>query len=129
MGFWLATGLAAAVVVVVVFKSLATRSFLRGRTPEPLEELYAPVKDQVSFETFSEVLSVLGHAYSIDPRLLRPTDTFSALGKIDSWTLGKAEDQVGKWLREKGVEAPPRLQTVLDLVKCVQSSLATHAAR
>lgn len=129
MGAWLAIGLAAAVAAVVIGKSLATKSALRGRTPEPLETLYGPVRDQVSFEIFSEVLSVLGRVYSIDPRLLRPTDTFAALGKIDSWTLGQAEDQVGKWLKEKGVEAPPRLQTVLDLARCVQSSPATNAAR
>jgi hypothetical protein len=120
MGAWIAIGLAVAVAAVVGFKALATRSVFRGRTPEPLEKIHAPVKDQVSFEIFSEVLSLLGRAYSIDPGLLRPTDTFSALGKIDSWTLGKAEDDVGKWLKEKGVEVPPQLDTVLDLARCVK---------
>lgn len=119
MEAWLALGLAVAVVAVASFKVLATRSVLRGRTPESLEQIYDPVKDQVSFETFSEVLSLLGRAYSINPGLLRPTDTFVELGRIDSWTLGKAEDDVGDWLKKKGVEAPPTLISVLDLARCV----------
>lgn len=129
MGVWLAIGLAAAVAAVVGFKVLATRSVLRGRTPESLERIHDPVKEQVSFETLSDVLSLLGRAYSIDPGLLRPTDTFAALGAIDSWTLGKAEDDVGKWLKEKGVETPPRLDTVLDLARCVEAQVGRNAAR
>lgn len=129
MGLWLVIGLAVAIAAVVVFRALAKRSALQGRTPLPLEDIYSSVKDQVSFEVFSEVWSVLGKAYSVDPQLLRPTDTFLALGKIDSWTLGKGEDDVGKWLKERGVGTPPRLQTVLEFARWVQSSLATNAAR
>jgi len=129
MGIWFAVGLAVAVAAVVSFKALATRAVLRGRTSEPLEKIYAPVKDHVSFETFSEVLSLLGRAYGIDPGLLRPTDTFVELGKIDSWTLGKAEDDVGEWLKKKGVEAPRQLETVLDLARCVNPLVDTNEAR
>jgi hypothetical protein len=129
MGVWFAIGLAVAVAAVVGFKALTTRAVLRGRTSEPLEKIHAPVKDQVSFETLSEVLSLLGRSYGIDPGLLRPTDTFVELAKIDSWTLGKAEDDVGEWLKAKGVEAPRQLDTVLDLAMCVKSLQDTNAAR
>lgn len=129
MGLWLGIGLAVAIAAVVIFKALAKRSVLQGRTPLALEDIYGSVKDQVSFEIFSEVWSVLGKAYSIDPQLLRPTDTFLALGKMDSWTLGKGEDDVGKWLKERGVGTPPQQQTVLEFARWVQSSLAASATR
>jgi hypothetical protein len=127
MGIALAIGLAVTIAAVVLFKALAKRSALQGRTPLPMEDIYDSVKDQVSFEVFSEVWSVLGKAYSIDPELLRPTDTFVALGRMDSWTLGKGEDDVGKWLKERGIGAPPQPQTLIEFARWVQSSLATGA--
>lgn len=129
MGLWLAIGLATAITAVVLLKALAKRSALQGRTTLPLEDIYGSVKDQVSFEIFREVWSVLGKAYSIDPQLLRPTDTFLALAKVDSWTLGKGDDDVGKWLKERGVGTPPQQQTLLEFASWVQSSLAARAAQ
>ncbi len=59
-------------------------------------------------------------AYSIDPRLLRPTDTFNALNRMDSWTLGKGEEEIGKWIEHKGLGTPPELHTILALAQWVQ---------
>ncbi len=129
MGLWLAIGLATAIAAVLVFRAFAKRSVLRGRTPLPLEHAYASVKDQVSFEVFSEVWSALGKAYGMDPRLLRPTDTFIALGEMDSWSLGKGEDQIGRWLKERGHGTPPQLRTLLELAQWVQSSAAGGTGR
>jgi len=87
------------------------------------------VKEHVSFEVFSEVLSFVGRAYSIDSALLRPEDTFMALGKIDSWMLGEGESRIAEWLGEKGVNRPPQLHSVLDLAKFVQSLSGVTGAR
>lgn len=126
MGTWFALGAVVAISAVLVFKALAKRSALRGRTPLPLEDIYAAVKDEVSYEVFNEVWTVLGKAYSLDPKMLRPTDTFLALGKVDSWTLGKGEEAIGDWLKARGIENPPQLNTLLELAKWVQSSPATE---
>src|SRR5882724_5061261 len=129
MGFWLLIGLAVGIAAILIFRGLTKRSAFSGRVPAPLEEVYAPVKDQVSFEVFSEVWSTLGKAYSIDPRLLRPTDTFNTLSKMDSWTLGKGEGDMAKWLEQRGLGTPPRVQTVLELATWVQSSMAGSTPR
>lgn len=129
MELGLAIGLAVAIAAVVIFKALAKRSALQGRTPLRIEDIYGSVKDEVSFEVFSQVWSVIGKAYSIDPQLLRPTDTFLTLGKMDSWTLGKGEDDVEKWLKERGIGLPPQQQTVIEFARWVQSSLAASATR
>ncbi len=120
MGLWLLIALAAAIAAILLFRGLARRSAFAGRTPAPLEEIYRSVKGQVSFEAFSEVWSTLGKAYSIDPRLLRPTDTFNALNRMDSWTLGKGEEEIGKWIEHKGLGTPPELHTILALAQWVQ---------
>jgi hypothetical protein len=90
MGTWLAIGAVMAVGLVLGFRRLAKRSAFAGRTPVPLGDLYAPVREQVSFEVFRDVWTILGKAYSIDPQLLRPADAFSTLNRMDSWTLGRA---------------------------------------
>lgn len=129
MGTWFALGVAVAISAVLVFKALAKRSILRGRTSLPLEEIYAAVKDEVSYEVFKEVWTVLGKAYSLDAGMLRPMDTFLALGKMDSWTLGKGEDDIGEWLKARGLGNPPQLHTLLEFAKWVQSSPANAAVR
>ena len=124
MGIWVAGVLVCAISAVLIFKVLAKRSVVRGRTPLPLEDIHSAEKDDVSFEVFSEVWAVLGNAYSVDPMLLRPTDTFQALGKVDSWTLGSGQDAIEDWLKKCGLGAPPQLHTLLEFAKWVQSSRA-----
>jgi hypothetical protein len=120
MGLWLLIAVVVGIAAVLLFRRLTKRSFLAGRVPEPLEVAYASVKDQVSFEVFREVLEAIGKAYGMDPRLIRPTDTFSELGKADSWVLGKGEDDLTAWVDRKGLGRPTRLQTVLDLATWLQ---------
>lgn len=124
MGMWLAIGVVVAVGLVLGFRRLAKRSAFAGRTPVPLEDLYAPVREQVSFEVFRDVWTTLGKAYSIDPQLLRPADAFSTLNRMDSWTLGKGADDIGGWLQKRGLGNPPPLQTVLEFAAWVQKSTA-----
>jgi hypothetical protein len=122
MGLWLLVGLVAAIGAVLVFRALARRSVFRGRVAVTLTEVHASVKDQVSFEVFSEVWTEMGKAYGVDPRLIRPTDTFADLSKADSWALGKADDHLAKWLDSRGLGRPPQLRTVLDLATWVRGA-------
>jgi len=115
VGMWLLVGLSAAIVVVIASKGIARRSIFRGRVSVPLRELHTTINDQVSFEIFSEVWTEIGKAYRVDPGLIRPTDTFSELSKVDSWSLGKGEDELAEWLDRKRLRRPSELRTVLDL--------------
>lgn len=105
MGIWVAVILVCAISAVPIFKVLAKRSIFRGRSPLPLKDIHGSVKNDVSFGVFSEVWAALGKAYSVDPLLLRPTDTFQALGEVDSWTLGSGEDAIEDWLGKCGFDA------------------------
>jgi hypothetical protein len=129
MGAWFAVAVVVGVASVLGFRALSKRSFVKQRTVSSLEELHASVKEQVSFDVFSEVWAVIGKAYGINPGLIRPGDTFDELGKADSWVLGKGEDDLTKWLDNKGLGRPTQLPTVLDLAIWVQSSLSANAAR
>src|SRR5579885_1734256 len=110
--------------------SSTDQAFLcQARPLMSLEELHAPVKDRVSFEVFSEVWTVLGRAYGIDPRLIQPADTFAELSKADSWDLGKGEDALTEWIDQRGLGRPTQQpQTVLDLATWVQQRSALAGA-
>lgn len=124
MGWWLAIALVVGIALILGFRALAKHSFLKKRTPSTLEVLHASVKDQVSFEVFSEVWAAIGKAYGVDPRLIRPADTFSELSKADSWILGKGEDDLTEWVDKKGFGRPAQLHTALDLAIWLQRSTA-----
>lgn len=111
-----------ATAAVLGFKIFARRSFGQARDPRPLSELYEQVKDEVSAEAFNEVWSKIGEVFSIDPRVLRPTDTLKSLSKIDSWELGEGEDALSSWLVTKQLGKPPVLRTILDLARWVDGT-------
>lgn len=127
LGWWLAIAVIGGAGLVAGFRVLSKRSYVKDRTPSSLEDLHALVKDRVSFEVFREVWAVLGAAYGLDPRLIRPTDTFAELNKADSWTLGKGEDELTAWVDRRGLGRPPQLKTVLDLAAWVEKSAPARA--
>jgi len=121
MGIWLAIGVALATVFVLGSRALSRKTFAKGRVPQSLAELHAQVQTQVSAVVFNEVWSKIGEVFSIDPRLIRPDDTLKSLSGIDSWDLGEGGDALGQWLERKQLGTPPPLETMLDLVKWVDS--------
>lgn len=125
MGIWLIALLVVGTPVVLALKALARKSLVRDRTPQPLTDLHAEVRDQVSIEVFSEVWTKIGDTFSIDSRLIRPNDTLRTLFNIDSWDLGEGEEALGRWIEREGLGTPPKLATVLDLAKWVQTSRAS----
>lgn len=122
MGKWLALLLGISLLTVIGLRWLSRRAFLAGRERQPLEDIHASIEDQLSPATFNEVWSVVGTAFSVDPHLIRPTDTFRNLGKFDSWSLGKGQDDIGEWLETKGIRPASQIQTVLDLARLVETS-------
>ncbi|RDD80255.1 hypothetical protein DVJ77_18290 [Dyella tabacisoli] len=69
------------------------------------------------------VLRAIGESYGLKPEILRLDDPFSALGAIDSWSLGRGQEALEKWLKDNGVlhlKSPPR--TIRDLITFVLSS-------
>lgn len=131
MGWWFGVALVVGTGLVLGFRAVTKRSFVKAWPLVSLEELHAPIKDRVSFEVFSEVWTVLGRAYGIDPRLIQPADTFAELSKADSWVLGKGEDALTEWIDQRGLGRPPQQpQTVLDLATWVQQrSVLAGASR
>lgn len=122
MGILFGIVIALAVVSVLIFKTLARRSFKKNREPQSLSDMYVSLKDQVSSEVFNEVWLKIGESYSIDPQLIRPTDTLQALSDLDSWDLGKGDDALNLWLEHEHLGSPPVLENVLDLAKWIQVS-------
>lgn len=121
--WWIAVIVGAAVFLVLFFRLHERNVFLKGRKPRSLVDIYALVKDQISFQVFEEVWLKIGQAYSIDPKLIRPEDKMMSLSKIDSWDLDKGAQEVDKWLQDNGLNLqilPPTL-TILDIAKRVQS--------
>lgn len=112
--------LVTAALAVLVFKAIARRSFGEGRISQALADVHAPVRDTVSAEVFEEVWLKVGEVFSIDPGLIRPTDTLKSLANVDSWDLGEGGDALSRWLEQKQLGKPPALKTMLDLAKWVQ---------
>ncbi|GAB3254613.1 hypothetical protein [Chitinimonas naiadis] len=127
MEAWLLVLFLLCIAAIWLFRAHARKSFLKGREPRQLVEIHAKVQDQVSKEVFNEVWSKVGEAFTIDPRLIEPSDTLKALSSVDSWDLGKGEDALSQWIEQERFGKPPALATVLDLAKWVQTSRLSRA--
>lgn len=118
LGGLIATG----IVAVIVFRLLAVRRLGRNRKPLDFQEIHHAVADQVSLDTLTLVFEMLGDAYGVEPRLIRPNDPLKHLFDSDSWTLDMGTEKLNKWLQSIGmahVDAQPT--TVLDLLLLVEA--------
>jgi hypothetical protein len=111
----------AGVAAVLIFGYMHKRRLTMGREAIELMVIHGQVADQVSFEVLRDVLSQIGHAYSIDPRMIRPEDALERFSDTDSWMLDAGTERLNKWLIENGLEdSPTSAKTVLDLALLIQ---------
>jgi hypothetical protein len=78
----------------------------------------------ISYETFCRVYEALGRSFSLDPRLIRPSDSFKGILAFDSWALWVGKERMEKWLTDNFelTEAGAPIGTVTDLLWLVQGS-------
>lgn len=109
--------MSAAILLVLLGKHMAKRKIVAGRHPLSFEELHRLTDSQVSIQTVSKVLTMLGESYGLDPRLIRPDDRLKSFFDLDSWTLGAGTERINNWLAQQGVAGHgANLVTVLDLI-------------
>ena len=119
--------LVAVVVLGAVLIGLAIRGWqrraFRQRKLRDLSEVYESEVRQrgVDRETFEDVMNAVAKCFSLDPRVIKPTDSLRAFKAMDSWYLWHGWDQLEDWLARRGAEAPPNPppKTVLDLIEYV----------
>lgn len=113
-------------IFIFVYKRIIRKQFFKDRKPTSLEDIYNTyVKDhKIKYETFAEVYKLLGDSYSVDPRLIRPTDPLKKFFDIDSWDLDVGTEKMNDWLTKTlKIETPPKkeIKTVLDLLIFVET--------
>lgn len=112
----------AGIAVVSGLGYFSKRKLTSNRERMDVAAIHAHVSDEVSLEVFRDVLSKVGQAYSIDPKLIRPEDPLAEFLKADSWALDAGTEQLNRWLVENGVdEQPTSAVTVLDLARLLES--------
>lgn len=118
---WMAL-IVAGIAAVAGLGYLSRRKLTSNREPMDVEVLHAHISDEVGLDVLRDVLDNLGHAYRIDPKLIRPGDCLADLLKADSWLLDAGTESLNRWLVEKGVgEQSPAPVTVLDLARLLES--------
>lgn len=119
-GWLLGTLVVVAVAVVAAARWISKRNALSGRNSISLADMYQQdmTATGTSLEVFEKVLNVVGQAYDIDPRKLRPSDELKTFYGLDSWTLGEGTERLNNRLVEEfGItkfEVEPK--SILELV-------------
>ena len=79
----------------------------------------------VGCETFEKVFNIIGQAYRVDPRKLRPSDKLQVLYDLDTWDIGQGTEELNEQLaKEFGItkfKAEPK--TILDLILEIEKSI------
>lgn len=114
--------IAIGIATVVAFRFYAVRRIDLNRTPIDLQEIHHSIADRVSLDTLKLVFRMLGDAYKIEPRLIRPEDSLRRFFDSDSWRLDVGTEKLNEWLQSIGVkEIDVQPKTVLDLLILVES--------
>lgn len=116
--------IAVSIWLIIIFRFISIKKLIGKRDHQSLDVIYEGIKNEVSFETFSEVFQSLGDSYSIDPRLLRIEDTLIQLQSLDSWSLGSGTEKMEKWLTDRGItKCDVKLTSVKDILLLVESNM------
>ncbi len=119
-GWLLGTLIGMAIAIVMIGRWISKRNVLSGRNPIALTEIYQQnmAGSGASYEAFERVLNMIGQAYHIDPRKLRPSDELQLFYNFDSWDIGAGtellNDRVASEFGIVKFEVEPK--TILELV-------------
>jgi hypothetical protein len=114
--------IAIGIAVVIAFRLVAIRRIGLNRTLIDFQVIHRAVANQVSLETLTLVFQMLGDAYGVEPRLIRPNDPLKRFLDADSWRLDVGTEKLNNWLQSIGIrEIDVQPATVLDLLILVES--------
>ncbi len=90
---------------------------MHGRQAIAPHEIVKELPSSVDRGDAENVLRTVGRAFGVKPEILRLDDSFADLMAMDSWTLGKGQEELEQWLRGNGVVSLQRKpQTIRDLI-------------
>ncbi len=85
-----------------------------------LQDIVKELPSSVDRGEAENVLRAIGRSFGLEPETLRLDDSFSKLTALDSWTLGKGQEELERWLRANGViSLQSKPQTIRDLIVSV----------
>jgi len=111
--------------IAVAFFLLKKRWSLRKRPPEDMVRIFErDVKGAgIEYDVFRRVFEALGQFYGIDPRIIRPNDSFADFDTFDSFRLWEGKERMEQWLAETfKFESRQRIETVKELLLAVQEA-------
>jgi hypothetical protein len=127
MWLWLAAASGAGIMALLLLRYLARRRAFGGRPLLPLTEIQASMCPVLSLETVHEVWTRLGVFYSLDPRLIRPTDPLRLFNDVDSWMLWRGTEALEAWIRSLELDPPVRTpETVYELAMWLATATRRH---
>jgi len=111
---------AVSIIVITIMRWTIRCRVFRDRKPANIVEIYKKdvAKLNVSYDLFEKVISIVGQAFRVDPKLLRPSDKLRELYEADSWQLGEGIDQLNERIADEFgiVSFKKEPATVIELV-------------
>lgn len=96
---------------------LSRQRFLRGRRATAIPVIVKDLPVSIDRCEAENILRAIGRSFAVKPEILRLDDSFAALAAMDSWMLGKGQEDLEQWLRSNGVVNLQRKpQTIRDLI-------------
>lgn|SRR5574337_184200 len=106
-----------AALLYLAGRYLSRQRLLRGRHAVALQDIVKELPSSVDRSEAENVLRAIGRSFGLEPETLRLDDPFSKLTALDSWTLGKGQEDLEQWLRANGViSLQSKPQTIRDLI-------------
>ena len=109
-----------AVILYSVFRYATRRNFMKGRHELAVSELLNSLPENIDRDKAGALLGEVAKCFRLRPGMLRLDDSLSSLTAIDSWALGKGQEDFESWLRERGISKFEKMpSTVGELINVV----------
>jgi hypothetical protein len=125
-GAVLAAILAAAAAAYFGGRYLSRQRLLHGRESMAVMRVLEGLPQDLDRQKAQDILQKLGTCYGVPAGALRLEDKMTLLAALDSWLLGKGQEEFEAWLQAEGVNAPlENVATIQDLIVAVLNRAKT----
>lgn len=118
------------IALIFLMHRVSKKRIAESRAPLDFMDMYSQANLTADYEIFSKVMDLIGQAFHVNPKLLRPADELKKLYDMDGWILDKGTEQLNMYLEKefKITTFAEQPKTIAELIEAVRNTTTVPPA-